>query len=755
MGDDRQRSSKPATEAISGSGFSAPWKITPDFNFRQVSDRVWIAAILIAALVVRVLTLWELSRNYPGFYSPDVDSQWHYLWAKIIARGDWTGEGVFYRAPFYPYVLGIWIKIFGDGLWGIKLVQAVVSASSAALTCLIGWRIFGRKVGVIAGCVWAFWGPVIYYDSELLLEVLFVPLNMLAVWLTLGRMKQPSERLLPWFAIGIILGVSAVTRPNILIAIPVFWWMAWPGGLIHRLSRPELWRALRRPLILTFGLAIPILPVTVRNWWVAGDPVLIAYQGGVNLYLGNNIMADGLTMRMPETSMDPTISWNRFVIATDSIAVAQAGSPLRASEISSFWTSKALEFIRTNPGRAVEGWFKKVYYLWNGFEVGDQANIYDFRRFSVILQVLIWRWPLYFPFGLVAPLALIGLVWTWRRERLARPLAIFVALYSLSVIGFLATARHRLPMIPLLVIFAVAGTWLLFDFVRKRRTVVAWVPMVIAALLIVTLNRPTVDRIMNNPSFTAYQDGLAYDRQGNYSSSAAAYERALELEPYNLAARRNLALALVKTGRYDSAIAVSFSYLRERQTDADAMNNLGLAYLGKSDTENALASFRITTRASTKLAQPHFNMGEIATARGKTAEAREHYRNAIKADSLYGSAYNALGISYAQQGELDSAIAILGLCTRNVPEYPNAWANLGSVNLQANEPQLAIEPLRHASELNLRSVAIRFNLALAYSRSGNASEAERQLRQVLALDPNHQGAQQLLSMLTGQGAGGR
>ncbi|MBI5868986.1 MAG: tetratricopeptide repeat protein [candidate division Zixibacteria bacterium] len=755
MSDDRQRSTKPGPPAKTEIESSRGLKITPDFDFRQVSDRLWIGAILLAALVVRILTLWELSRNYPGFFSPDVDSEWHYLWAKIIARGDLVGDGVFYRAPFYPYVLGFWIKLFGEGLWGIKLAQAVLSSLTAVLTGLIGWRIFGRKVGLIAGFAWAFWGPVIYYDSELLLEVLFVPLNLLAVWLTLGRMKESSERLKPWLVIGIILGISAITRPNILITIPVFWWLAWAGTPLRGLDKTKLWRALKRPLILTIGLAIPILPVTARNWWVAGDPVLIAYQGGVNLYLGNNTAADGLTMRMPEILLDPTLSWNRFVVATDSIAVVQSGKPLRASEISSWWTGKAIDYVRAYPGRAIRGWVSKLYYLWNGFEVGDQTNIYDIRRFSVILRTLIWRWPVYFPFGLIAPLALIGIGWTWRRYTMARPLAIFITLYSLSVVGFLATARHRLPMVPFLVIFAIAGAWLLVNAIRQHRMSTAGFTMLVTAALIVILNLPTVDHIMENPSFTAYQEGLSYERQGNYPSAVAAYERALLLEPYNLAARRNLALGLVKTRQYDSAIAVSFSYLRERQSDADAMNNLGLAYLGKSDTDNALSSFRITARASSKLGQPHFNMGEIAAARGQIDEAAGHYRDAIKADSLYGAAYNALGILYAKQGQLDSAIAVLKRCTTNVPEYATAWANLGGVSLQANEPQIAIDPLKHALDLNPRSVAIRFNLALAYSRSGNASEATRQLREILAIDPSHQGAQQLLSTLEAQGGGGK
>jgi tetratricopeptide (TPR) repeat protein len=282
----------------------------------------------------------------------------------------------------------------------------------------------------------------------------------------------------------------------------------------------------------------------------------------------------------------------------------------------------------------------------------------------------------------------------------------------------------------------------------------AWISIGAAIVLLVILNRRTVDRIMNNPSYTAYQEGLSYDRQGDYQRAVQMYVKSLEQEPYNLAARRNLALDLVRTRQYDSAIAVSFSYLRERQTDADAMNNLGLAYLGKGDTDQALGAFRITARTSTKLGQPHFNMGEIASARGQKDDAAGHYRAAIAADPMFAAAYNALGILHAQQGPpwRDSAIAILQLCTKKIPEYPNAWANLGGVRLENNQPQAAIEPLEHAVELDPRSSAIRFNLALAHLRSGDDNEAARQLRELLSIDPNHQGARQLLSSIESEGS---
>ncbi len=716
-------------------------------DFKQSKDRLWLVLLFATALVVRIIVLAELSRHNPAFLSPDVDSLWHYLWAKSLAKGHWLGESVFYRAPLYPYTLGFWITVFGDNLWLIRIAQAVLSAFSAVMVGLIGWRAFGRSVGVIAGCAWALWGPVVYYDSELLVEVLFVPLTLLAIWLALGRFKSDSGRVWPWLGIGGILGLAAITRPNILITLPAFWWMAWQHSSLRHAEKREIIRTLRRPLAITLGMLLPILPVTARNLFVGHDSVMIAYQGGVNLYIGNNPVADGLTMQMPEVMLDPTLPWDRFVFTTDSIAMAEEGRSLRPSEISSHWTGKAWEYIRAHPRATITSWFAKAYYLFNGFEVGDQTSIYDFTRYSLLLRALIWRKLLYFPFGLIAPLALLGIWWSWSRSHTAGPLTAFVALYSLSVVGFLATARHRLPMVPLMVVFAAVAVLYGWKQIRNRRWKFVSIYGGVALLLTVWLNRPTVDRIMRNPSFTAYQEGLAYDRLGNYDQARQKYEEVIREEPFHLAARRNLALDLVKTRMYDSAIAVSYSYLRIRQTDAEAMNNLGLAYLGKGDTSRALGAFTITARTNPKMGQPHFNTADIALAQGDTATAVSSYHRAIAADSTFGAAYNSLGILYAGRHQFDSATAVLERCTRINPDYLLAWINSGGVLLESGRPIDAIAPLSKALELDSKSSPLRFNLAVAYLRSGNQPEASRQLRELLSSDPNNTAARQLLSTL--------
>ncbi|MEW5702387.1 MAG: tetratricopeptide repeat protein [Candidatus Zixiibacteriota bacterium] len=717
---------------------------TGDFSPRNARDALWLGAIFVLALLARVIVLWQLSRNNPGFFDPTVDSRWHYLWAKSIAAGDWLGSGVFYRAPLYPYLLGIWITLFGDGLWPIRLAQAVIGSLSAVLVCLIGARGFGRRVGITAGLIWAIYGTMIYYETELLIEVIVVPFTLLAIWLAMREHGQTPVRLWRWLTVGIVVGLTAIARPNILLALPAFWMWSWTPADRPSRTRRERWSG---PLAVTLGALLPIVPVTARNFMVGNDPVLISYQGGVNLYLGNNPKADGLTMSMPEVTLDESVEWNEFVRTTDSIASALAGRSLRPSEVSSFWTRRALAYMTAHPLAATWGILKKTYYLFNGYETGDQTDIYAYTRYSSLLRRLIWHFGIYFPYGLIAPLAVLGIPLAWRVSSRTRPLMVYTVLYALTVIGFLVTARHRLPILPMMVLFAVAIAWTLVEYMRTGKTLKWLVIGGVVAIHLFVFNRPIVERIMANPTFTLYQEALTLDRRGDYAQAVEVYEKALAIDPSHLASLRNLAYDLVRVKEYDSAVAVSFTYMRHRSSDAEVINNMGLAYLGKGDTGKAEGCFRIAVRTNPNLGQPHLNLGDIARAREQIPVAVQHYAAAVAGDSAFAPAYNALALIFTAAKNYTEAIRLLKTATAHAPGSVTSWANLGAVYLENGQPLPAIEVLGKALLLQPLTGAVRVNLAVAYVRADSVEAARAQLQEVLKHEPQNATALRLIAKI--------
>ena len=50
------------------------------------------------------------------------------------------------------------------------------------------------------------------------------------------------------------------------------------------------------------AVLIFIIPVTVRNYVVDRDLVLISYKSGIAFYIGNNPLSDGMTAIVPGTN---------------------------------------------------------------------------------------------------------------------------------------------------------------------------------------------------------------------------------------------------------------------------------------------------------------------------------------------------------------------------------------------------------------------------------------------------------------------
>jgi hypothetical protein len=73
-------------------------------------------------------------------------------------------------------------------------------------------------------------------------------------------------------------------------------------------------------------------------------------------------------------------------------------------------------------------------------------------------------------FGVLVPLACLGVVVTWHERRRLWVLYAMIAAYSASVLLFFVYARYRFALVPFLVLFASAGAIWLVEFARGQFT---------------------------------------------------------------------------------------------------------------------------------------------------------------------------------------------------------------------------------------------------------------------------------------------
>ena len=381
-----------------------------------------VVAVFALALSARLYYLHEI-RVSQLFTAPVVDARTYTEDARYLSEVSFAGRPApFWQPPLYPVLLGVLFAVAGDDLYLPRLIQAVLGALVCVLICLLGYRVFGAGIGLGAGFAAALYGPLIYFGGELLPTLLACCLNLLVLLLAVGGGGWARA-----LAAGVLLGLSALSVANVLLFAPVLL-----GYLYWRQRR------LRPPALLLLGCALVIALVAYRNWAVGGDLVLISHNAGINFYIGNNADYE------QTTRIRPGRAWAELVEMPE----IRAGIE-QPSAKSRYFFAQSWQYITSEPLDFLGLLAYKGYLFLRGDEIPRNRDLYFARNDSSLLSILLWKKGLAFPFGLIAPLALVGLFAFLRAPGPAegRLLALFVACYALSVVLFFVTGRYRLPAV--------------------------------------------------------------------------------------------------------------------------------------------------------------------------------------------------------------------------------------------------------------------------------------------------------------------
>ena len=398
-------------------------------SIRPASRWRWAWLVCGVALAVRSIELWELADTaLLEFVLGDAKN--YVAWGLEIAAGDWLGSETFYQAPLYAYFLGTLFSLLGEDLFAIRVFQLFVGATSCGLLTLAGWHFFSKNTGIVAGFMLAFYAPASYADLMLQKSVLDIFFVCLSLWLLSLIATQASLR--ACLGLGMALGTMTLSRENALVfPLVLVPWLASRGDLDRRQ------RATFAALFLC-GITLVLLPVAVRNYWVGGEFHLTTSQFGHNFYIGNNPAADGTYAPLIVGRGDPRIE------RQDAIDLAEnaMGRQLTPSEVSGFYAERAMRYIREDPVDWLQLMFRKVALVFTSVEMVDTEDQYTHAESSILLYVT----GLVFHFGVLAPLAVLGLILTWPRRETLLPIYLLFAIYSATLVVFYVFARYRLPL---------------------------------------------------------------------------------------------------------------------------------------------------------------------------------------------------------------------------------------------------------------------------------------------------------------------
>jgi tetratricopeptide (TPR) repeat protein len=661
----------------------------------------WIpAAIVVLAIVVRFLHDAEMART-PFFRFPGLDASWHDEWARQIVSGD-APKDPFFRAPGYAYFVAAVYRMAGSGPWPIHAIQALLGGLTAWLVYRIGRRLFGRTAGLVASGMAAVYGPLVYFDGELLAPTLAIPVFLLALHLSLR-----ARSALDWLVSGLAFGLGAIILPNILAVVLL---LAAVMG-VRSLARKEAGRLTRSAVPLLLGTFLLILPVIIRNGVVGGDWGVLASQGGVNFYAGNNEKATGVSVVLPQFARQP--GWREFVSRTEAWATEQAGRPLKPSDVSRFYLEKGLKFWARSPGAALRLLCFKIYYLLNGHEIPNNRDLYSDRQHSHVLRILLWHaGPFHFPFGLVLPLAVLGLFVpvaaragppgrTGRSRRHEESgargiLVLYLAAYALSVVVFFVTERYRLPLVPILIVFA-AGAG-----VNLAR---GWKPgpgaLVVAILAALISNSHFGHAGQSNPAQETVRLASAWFDAGDYRRSAETFQAAARQDPRS----------------------------------SEALDGLGAVFVAAGEKAPALSAYEEAVRRGSRNAATWFNRATLLLETNHTSEAVESLEQAVALDPGYVSAWVNLGLARGTLGRTDAAMNALDRALALSPGNATALQERGRLLAAQGNMKEARATFEEALVASPGSQEVALNLALIDYEEGHFADAARRLESLLPQAP--------------------
>ena len=701
------------------------------------------------AWFLRLLYLFEYTGS-PFFDAPIVDAKTFFESARQIAAGDfWGGDEPFWQPPLYTYLLALiyWI-IPTDFFLAARLLQSLLGGLSCVLVYFIAQRATSEAAARTAAVMASCYGVFVYFEGELLAVSVEVFLYLLLLHRLLVGLQ--SQRGFDWLLAGLFSGLAALTRPTILLFVGAL--LVWLF-FAERKNEPLRWRRnlLRRWLQILLPLSLLILPVTLRNISIGNDWVTISSNGGINFFIGNNPAYDRTV------AIHPGMEWEEIVDAP-----RRANLHL-ASEKSAFFTARAISYISQNRLDYAALLLKKLWLFWSGPEIKRNQDIYYARRHSLLLGVLLWDHILSFPFGLIAPLSLLGLALSWRTPGQALVLLrIYVLSYMGSVLLFFVTARYRLPVVPVLLIFAALGLTSLYrdlSLRRKKHLVLTGLSLFSLLLLLNLRSAPPLEQ----DAQLQFDLGEVFLRKEAYTEAAAYSLKALALEPTYNYARHNLTVAYFHQERYDEAIEHGLRVIAENPRRPDTHIVLGNCFASTGQPQRAFHHFEQALGIDPQSGMAHYYYGHLLYKRGNFTGAIEHLAQALellpddfwicyelgRAYQLLGrpvtaldyftrasriekrpEALNAIGALHLLDGDLARAQSHFEQALELDPDYLEALVNMGVVDMERGHFQSGISRLRHVLQLAPRSTLGHRVLIELYTRTGAKEEVER-LRQNL------------------------
>lgn len=368
---------------------------------------------------------------------------------------------IFYP-PLYPYFLALTYAPW-DSLEVVKVAQVLLSVLLIPAVGRVAGVLFGERAGLAAALIVAVYPELIWFSVHFWSETLF----MVFLWWAVERAIHADRfgGMGTAIASGVLFGLAILTRETVLYFVPLI-----ALGLAFRAPQPSGWK---RGAALLMATIVTVVPWTYRNYLAFGAFVPVSTAGGLNLYQGNARLTRQEVYDQYE-AVQGRVEQYRFGLRMGLASIRErqpwwALEKLR-EQMPNFWEADSLALIHIRRGA--------------------YGAVSRPAAAAVAAAVLA-------PYLAVLVLFVLG----FGRATLGRyevALLAFLLFYMLLHVATHGFARYRLPVMPVLFVFAAAA--LAAPVTQRMTRSRLWLTATVAAVLALSLV-PSFRKQLWNPAY--------------------------------------------------------------------------------------------------------------------------------------------------------------------------------------------------------------------------------------------------------------
>jgi serine/threonine protein kinase/tetratricopeptide (TPR) repeat protein len=236
--------------------------------------------------------------------------------------------------------------------------------------------------------------------------------------------------------------------------------------------------------------------------------------------------------------------------------------------------------------------------------------------------------------------------------------------------------------------------------------------------------------------------GMIQVGTGRFEEASQNLQKALQLDPLNADAYRELAKAYERTGKLKEAESTYMNAVAVRPGYWGTHNDFGGFYYRLGRYAEAEKEFRTVVELTPDNARGYSNLGAMAYSQKRYDDAAKMYEKSV-AIRPTESAYSNLGTLYYTMGQYAEAARYFEHAIQMNGQESQWWHNLAAAYQLSAEPQKARTAFQRTAELgeeqrrvNPHDPVLMIRLADAYSNLEQAQRARELLQQALALAPD-------------------